>query len=82
MVLELARPIDDEHGDPWLIQGVLLDITARKEAEETQDARSERMASIIETQREIAADGPGRRRGDAGDLRAHEELTTPRARPS
>ena len=36
-VLELARPIDDEHGDPWLIQGVLLDITARKEAESAQD---------------------------------------------
>ena len=51
---ELARPIDDEHGDPWLIQGVLLDITARKEAEEAQDARSGRMASIIETQREVA----------------------------
>ena len=33
-VLELARPIHDEHGDPWLIQGVIFDITARKEAEE------------------------------------------------
>ena len=53
-VLELARPIDDEHGDPWLIQGVLLDITARKVAEEAQDARNGRMASIIETQREVA----------------------------
>jgi diguanylate cyclase (GGDEF)-like protein/PAS domain S-box-containing protein len=53
-VLELARPIDDEHGAPWLIQGVLLDITARKEAEEAQAARSERMSSIIETQREVA----------------------------
>jgi diguanylate cyclase (GGDEF)-like protein/PAS domain S-box-containing protein len=53
-ILELARPIDDEHGDPWLIQGVLLDITARKEAEVAQDVRSGRMASIIETQREVA----------------------------
>ena len=40
-VLELARPIDDEHGDPWLIQGVIFDITSRKEAEETA-GRTER----------------------------------------
>src|SRR5918992_4474052 len=33
-VLEQAYPIDDEHGDPWLIQGVLFDITDRKRAEE------------------------------------------------
>ena len=33
-VLELANPIDDERGRPWLIQGVLLDITERHEAEE------------------------------------------------
>ena len=54
-VLELARPIHDEHGDPWVIQGVIFDITARKEAEEWQAARNERLGSIIETQREIAA---------------------------
>jgi len=33
-VLELANPIDDERGGPWLIQGVLLDITQRRLAEE------------------------------------------------
>ena len=54
-VLELARPIHDEHGDPWMIQGVIFDITARKEAEELQAARNERLGSIIETQRDIAA---------------------------
>jgi diguanylate cyclase (GGDEF)-like protein/PAS domain S-box-containing protein len=55
-VLELARPIHDEHGDPWMIQGVIFDITARKEAEEGQAARSDRLGSIIEIQRDIAAD--------------------------
>ena len=30
----MAYPIDDEHGDPWLIQGVIFDITERKRAEE------------------------------------------------
>jgi diguanylate cyclase (GGDEF)-like protein/PAS domain S-box-containing protein len=33
-VLEQAFPIDDEHGNPWLIQGVIFDITERKSAEE------------------------------------------------
>jgi diguanylate cyclase (GGDEF)-like protein/PAS domain S-box-containing protein len=33
-VLEQAYPIDDEKGDPWLIQGVIFDITERKLAEE------------------------------------------------
>jgi diguanylate cyclase (GGDEF)-like protein/PAS domain S-box-containing protein len=33
-VLEQAYPIDDEHGNPWLIQGVIFDISARKKAEE------------------------------------------------
>ncbi len=33
-VLELANPIDDEQGRPWLIQGVIFDITQRREAEE------------------------------------------------
>jgi diguanylate cyclase (GGDEF)-like protein/PAS domain S-box-containing protein len=33
-VLEQAYPIDDENGDPWLIQGVIFDITERKRAEE------------------------------------------------
>jgi diguanylate cyclase (GGDEF)-like protein/PAS domain S-box-containing protein len=33
-VLEQAYPIDDEDGNPWLIQGVLFDITERKNAEE------------------------------------------------
>ncbi|MEP6758458.1 MAG: EAL domain-containing protein [Actinomycetota bacterium] len=33
-VLEQAFPIDDEHGRPWLIQGVMFDITKRKTAEE------------------------------------------------
>ena len=33
-VLEQAYPIDDEGGDPWLIQGVIFDITERKRAEE------------------------------------------------
>jgi diguanylate cyclase (GGDEF)-like protein/PAS domain S-box-containing protein len=33
-VLEQAYPIDDEQGDPWLIQGVIFDITERKLAEE------------------------------------------------
>ncbi|MGZ5212690.1 MAG: sensor domain-containing protein [Actinomycetota bacterium] len=54
-VLELARPIHDEHGNPWMIQGVIFDITARKESEEMQAARNERLRSIIETQRDIAA---------------------------
>ncbi len=33
-VLEQAFPIDDEDGNPWLIQGVIFDITSRKAAEE------------------------------------------------
>ena len=33
-VLEQAFPIDDDHGNPWLIQGVIFDITERKTAEE------------------------------------------------
>jgi diguanylate cyclase (GGDEF)-like protein/PAS domain S-box-containing protein len=33
-VMEQASPIDDEDGRPWLIQGVIFDITARKRAEE------------------------------------------------
>ena len=33
-VLEQAYPIDDEAGEPWLIQGVIFDITERKRAEE------------------------------------------------
>ncbi|MEA2551223.1 MAG: hypothetical protein QOE25_992, partial [Actinomycetota bacterium] len=33
-VLEQAYPIDDEDGNPWLIQGVIFDITQRKQAEE------------------------------------------------
>ena len=33
-VLEQAYPIDHEGGDPWLIQGVIFDITERKRAEE------------------------------------------------
>ena len=33
-VLEQAFPIDDENGSPWLIQGVIFDITERKNAEE------------------------------------------------
>ncbi len=33
-VLEQAYPIDDEQGQPWLIQGVIFDITERKLAEE------------------------------------------------
>src|SRR4249920_1065224 len=55
-VLELARPIHDEHGDPWMIQGVIFDITDRKVAEELQGARSDRLGSIIEIQRDISAD--------------------------
>jgi diguanylate cyclase (GGDEF)-like protein/PAS domain S-box-containing protein len=54
-VLELARPIHDEHGDPWMVQGVIFDITARREAEEWQAARSELLGSIIETQRVVVA---------------------------
>jgi len=33
-VLEQAYPIKDEHGRPWMIQGVIFDISARKAAEE------------------------------------------------
>jgi diguanylate cyclase (GGDEF)-like protein/PAS domain S-box-containing protein len=33
-VLEQAYPIHDEDGKPWLIQGVIFDITARKTAEQ------------------------------------------------
>ena len=33
-VLEQAFPVKDERGDPWLIQGVIFDITERKRAEE------------------------------------------------
>ncbi len=33
-VLEQAYPIEDGFGEPWLIQGVIFDITARKVAEE------------------------------------------------
>ena len=54
-VLELARPIHDEHGEPWVIQGVIFDITSRKEAEELLSARNARLGSIIETQRDVAA---------------------------
>jgi diguanylate cyclase (GGDEF)-like protein/PAS domain S-box-containing protein len=51
----MMRPVHDEHGDPWVIQGVIFDITARKEAEDFQAMRNERLASVIETQRDIAA---------------------------
>jgi len=54
-VLELARPIHDELGKPWVIQGVIFDITARREAEVLLAARNVRLGSIIETQRDIAA---------------------------
>ena len=53
-VLEFANPIHDAHGAPWLIQGVIFDITERKEAEEVQFQRSERLSRIVETQRDIA----------------------------
>jgi diguanylate cyclase (GGDEF)-like protein/PAS domain S-box-containing protein len=33
-VMEQAFPIDDGEGEPWLIQGVIFDITERKRAEE------------------------------------------------
>jgi diguanylate cyclase (GGDEF)-like protein/PAS domain S-box-containing protein len=33
-VLEQATTVRDERGDPWLIQGVIFDITERKQAEE------------------------------------------------
>ena len=33
-VMEQAFPIDDGDGEPWLIQGVIFDITQRKTAEE------------------------------------------------
>ncbi len=33
-VLEQAFPVPDEQGDPWLIQGVIFDISVRKRAEE------------------------------------------------
>jgi diguanylate cyclase (GGDEF)-like protein/PAS domain S-box-containing protein len=33
-VLEQAYPIRDERGEPWMIQGVIFDISARKAAEE------------------------------------------------
>ncbi len=33
-VLEQASTITDEHGEPWLIQGVIFDISERKKAEE------------------------------------------------
>ncbi len=53
-VLEFANPIHDAHGAPWLVQGVIFDITERKEAEEAQFQRSERLSRIVETQRDIA----------------------------
>ncbi|HVF08481.1 MAG TPA: EAL domain-containing protein [Actinomycetota bacterium] len=33
-VLEQAYPVSNERGEPWLIQGVIFDISARKAAEE------------------------------------------------
>jgi diguanylate cyclase (GGDEF)-like protein/PAS domain S-box-containing protein len=54
-VLELANPVHDEGGAPWLIQGVIFDITERKESEEAETRRSERLSRIVETQRDIAA---------------------------
>ena len=33
-VLEQAFPVKDEQGNPWLIQGVIFDISERKRAEE------------------------------------------------
>jgi diguanylate cyclase (GGDEF)-like protein/PAS domain S-box-containing protein len=33
-VMEQAYPIRDERGDPWLLQGVIFDISERKRAEE------------------------------------------------
>jgi diguanylate cyclase (GGDEF)-like protein/PAS domain S-box-containing protein len=57
-VLEVANPIHDVHGAPWMIQGVIFDITERKAAEEAQSARSERLSRIVETQRDIAIAAP------------------------
>ena len=54
-VLELAHPVHDEQGAPWLIQGVIFDITERRENEEAESQRSERLSRIVETQRDIAA---------------------------
>ncbi len=53
-VLEFAHPIHGEDGAPWLIQGVIFDITERKLVEEAQSERSERLSRIVETQRDIA----------------------------
>ena len=33
-VMEQAYPIDDSEGNPWLVQGMIFDITERKKAEE------------------------------------------------
>ena len=53
-VLEFAQPIHDAVGAPWLVQGVIFDITERKEAEEAQAERSERLSRVVDTQRDIA----------------------------
>ena len=96
-VLEQAFPIDDEHGSPWLIQGVIFDITERKNAEEQVAflAYHDKLTglpnrALFEEMLESAiARGPAQRRGGRcavpgpGQLQDGERLARPpRGRPA
>ena len=90
-VLEQAFPIDDEHGNPWLIQGVIFDISARKAAEEqvalsptTTSSRACQPRAVrgVARARSRAQARPGRRRRlpRPRQLQARERFPRPRRR--
>ena len=54
-VLEQGQWINDEDGKPWLMQGLVFDITERKVAEEALRAHTDRLHRILETHSDIAA---------------------------
>jgi diguanylate cyclase (GGDEF)-like protein/PAS domain S-box-containing protein len=54
-VSEAWAVVDDEGEGRRAFQGIVMDITERREAEEALRERSERLSSVVETQRDVAA---------------------------